>query len=45
MNYHRRIAWCLAGVTSKAQKELRISVLSDMLNGFLLAQAKTLLDE
>jgi hypothetical protein len=45
MNHHRRIEWCLAGVTCKTQKKMHISVLSDLLNAFLMAQAKSLLDE
>jgi hypothetical protein len=45
MNHHRRIKWRLAGVACKAKKKLRVSIFSELLDGFLIAQAKPLFDE
>jgi hypothetical protein len=45
VNHHRRVEWCLAGATCKAQKKLHTSILSGLLDGFRIAQAKPLLDE
>ena len=45
MNHHRRIKWRLAGVACKAKKKLRVSIFSDLLDGFLIAQAKPVFDE
>ncbi len=45
MNHHRRIKWRLAGIDRKAKKKLHVSIFSDLLDGFLVAQAKPLFDE
>ena len=45
MNHHRWVKWCLAGVAGKAEEILHLGVLSDLLYGLLVAQAKLLLDE
>ena len=45
MNHHRWGEWCLGGITGKAKEKPHVSILSDLLDGLLIGQAKPLLDE
>ncbi|XVN57241.1 hypothetical protein AAJV73_03255 [Cyanobium sp. BSA11S] len=45
MNHHRWVEWGLAGIASKPKEKLHISIFPDLLEGFLIGQAKPLLDE
>jgi hypothetical protein len=40
-----RVEWCLAGIAVKAKEKLHVSILSDLLHGLFIGQAKPLLDE
>ena len=45
MNHHQWVEWCFAGIAGKAKEKLHVSILSDLLHGLFIGQAKPLLDD
>jgi hypothetical protein len=45
MNHHRWVKWGFAGISGKTKEILEIGVFSDLLDGLLVAQGESLLDE